>query len=123
VLLVLSLCGCSHAFNDGVRAWAKGPAYSGAVQHVLEKQLDDTSLRLELMSLSGLQCLVDEDDKSSTSEKPSAACSCSRPTQAESGLGACKSWADALAPGATAHAGSGGEVSDGTATPPSGGES
>jgi hypothetical protein len=92
--LVSACCG---SFKTAVRAWASGPAYKGAVERVnKDSELDDTSKRLELMSLSGLACTLDLDSGASTSEKPSAACACSLPTQVEAQVVDCKKWTESL---------------------------
>ncbi|MET0385281.1 MAG: hypothetical protein ABW321_04945 [Polyangiales bacterium] len=97
-LLAVSLFGCGGAFKQSVKTWASGPAYKGAVQRVAHDQaLDDTSRRLELMSLSGLACTLDEDSGASQADKRSFACACSLPsTGADDHTRDCQTWAGSL---------------------------
>jgi hypothetical protein len=100
ILLSASAAGCAStsAFKNAVQTWASGPGYHGAVQRIQQDtQMDDTSRRIELMNLSGLQCTLDEDQKKSAATNPSAACKCSEPAQGgDQQAQDCKSWADSL---------------------------
>ncbi|MCG8417176.1 MAG: hypothetical protein MJE77_04430 [Proteobacteria bacterium] len=99
VLLVLSAgCGgpCPN-FKQGVNAWTSGPAYSGAVKRLTQDQtIEDVNRRAELVSLAGLQCLLDEDKKASTAEAPTAACKCAKPSDSATADSDCKAWADSV---------------------------
>ena len=91
--------GCNGgAFKEAVHTWTAGGGYTGAVQRVLEdEELDDSSRRIELMSLSGLACTLDEDRGASTDQGQTPACKCAKPiTGGDQQLQDCKAWAGAL---------------------------
>ena len=96
-LVTLAGCGGSSgcpSFKAGVQAWTAGPGYKGAVARVMDDEaMTETTRRIELMSLAGLQCTFDEDQKVSTADKQSSACKCARPTDPEAATADCDSWA------------------------------
>lgn len=97
---ILGGCGASSgcpSFKTGVQVWTAGPGYKGAVARVVaDTSLSETSRRIELMSLAGLQCTFDEDQKVSTTEQMSSACKCARPTDAEAAAADCDAWAGSV---------------------------
>ena len=101
LLMAFALASCGGGgcpnYKSGVQLWANGPAYKGAVVRIqADESLTDDTRRIELMSIAGLRCTLDEDQKTSTVASPSIACRCAKPASADAAKADCDTWAKSL---------------------------
>lgn len=100
LLLLLPLAvstGCaSSAFKQGAVAWSS--THTPLLVHYV---MTDPALKIDarmqdVQTVSGLQCLIDEDGAQAGTSTVTAACACSRARSAEVRVKSCNAWAKAV---------------------------
>lgn len=98
VALAVAAGGCADGpFKRAVSAWA-GSHMKPYARYVITDSAyaSDADRSRELMTVAGVQCLVDEDKQESTPERKSPACKCARPTSPELRVANCQAWASGI---------------------------